>query len=609
MFGFKTAKFWGRGPRNWTAETLGFSNSPSILSMQSPISTTMHLSAAPSPAVDSPESSHLSTSGGDPSKPTPLCRWSIHVFQEDYEEIPCASESESESAETDGNISKDWPLAWHQPSFDQKLSNNLESNDFSSMNAYELPIAVEAVAKAAQNSSKEIFEEALGFAIMARNPELVCELLRKKRREKYDISSLNPCHLATTYLDGSKSCCQILALLLEFGARQTFTNPAGHTVLDNLMITILKSHTSVPPGKIDDALKSLSHFPGEEVDICGRWDADSACYRSLVATGRPAVPPSWKHKFCHTSIQTTCHCIEALDSSFFRSTFFSRTPSGLFLKRCFCCGAKLQLLPLHALVLTGFYLGQFGSDEEDLFGMVCCLLCLLSCASDEIDISEPVEISLTLLLNDDTGEGCSHESFSPAELAEVLSPSVHKAWPENARLGWQVFSYILREAEDQRRSRIPELLELSDGGSYSSRDYEVEHDEIYWTDSNGNFQRSCTGHFGGERPRAFGRSDLLGPIWAAAQAELLTYRRITQGDSWISERFDMCAVLQSLESKKRISMPLLDDSMLKPFCACGRFGRRSPMAPLHREDAAAFYFSNLEDWRRTTIIDDQLLDL
>lgn len=602
-FGFKTAKFWGRGPRNWTTENLGFGDYPSMLSMQSPNSTTMGLSAAPSPAVDSPESSHPSTLEKHSSGPTPLCRWSIHVSQEGYEEIP--SPPESGSADIDGDHLKDWPTAWHQPSFDQKLSDNLESNDFSSINSCELPISVGTVAKAAQNSPKEMFGEALGFAIMAGNPVLVYELLQKQRDEKYDMSFLNACHLATTYLDGSKACCQILALLLRSEIRPNSTDAAGHTILDNLMITILKNHTSVPPGNIDDALKGVPHFPGEEVDICGRWDVDSACYQSLIATGRSTVPSSWKHKFCHTSIQTVCHCIEVL--CYFPA--FLDTPSGLYLKHCFSCGAKLQLLPLHALVLTAFYLGQFGSDEEDLFGMVCCVLCLLSSATTVgIDVLKSVEISLTLLLNDDPGEGCSHRAFSPAELAEALTLFIHKTWRNKAGLGWQVMYYILREAEEQGRSRIPGLLGCTHGGCYSSRgDEDDEHKEIFWRDSNSGFRMSCQNHLDDEAPKVFGRSDLLGPIWAAAQTELLTYRRIAQGDPWSSDRFDMHAVLRSLESKTRPSMPLLDNSMLNPFCACGRFERGFLMAPIYREDAAAFYFSNLEDWNRTAIIDDQLV--
>jgi hypothetical protein len=569
----------------------------------------MQLSAAPSPATDLSESNSMGKLLENLPKPTPLCRWSIHILQHDYVAL---QSPEPEPLDADEDVLKDWPTAWHEPSLDQKLQDNLESNDFSSINTNELPIAVGAVATAAQNSPKEIFEEALGFAIIARNPVLVNELLDKQENERYDVSALNPLHLATTYLDGSTSCCQILDILLitlsDAGHRPSFTDSIGHTVLDNLMITILKNHSSVPPVRVDDALKNAPHFPGQEIDICGRWDADSACYRSLLAAGISTVPSVWKHKFCHTAIQAVCHCIESLGNRF----SILGIPSGLFLKHCFSCGAKLQLLPLHALVLTAFYLGQFGSDEEDLFGMICCLLCLLSCANDDTDVSQPVEISLDLLLNDASNDNCSHRNLSAAALAEELTPFVQHAWPEKTRLGWQVFSYILRENEEQRRSRS-ELLECPDSECNSSHSHQSDHEEIFWTDSNGNFERSCNEHFVYEKAKVFGRSHNLGPIWAAAQAELLTYRRLREGDSWCSDRFDMNAIRQSLELGESPSMPLLDDSMLKPFCACGQFHRMEMgmememrQLRLFRDEATAFYFSNLEDWNRTTIIDEQL---
>lgn len=88
-----------------------------------------------------------------------------------------------------------------------------------------------------------------------------------------------------------------------------YTNDRGHTVLDNLMIAILKGHTSCTPGQVDNAFKGQVRFSGEEVDICGRWDADSGCIRELLAKGIHRIPFQWEHKFCHTSIQTICHSI------------------------------------------------------------------------------------------------------------------------------------------------------------------------------------------------------------------------------------------------------------------------------------------------------------
>ena len=63
-----------------------------------------------------------------------------------------------------------------------------------------------------------------------------------------------------------------------------------HTVLDSLMITILKSHTSVTPGVVDDALRSEKRFIPEDIGICGRWDADSNCIRAHLAEGESTIP-------------------------------------------------------------------------------------------------------------------------------------------------------------------------------------------------------------------------------------------------------------------------------------------------------------------------------
>lgn len=621
LFAFKTAKFWGRGPRAWNAHNLGFVVDPSVLSVLSPFSTTMNLSAAGSPmAVDTPESTNLEKPPGALLKPSPLCKWSIHILQERYE--PAPSPAESESLEFDEATMRGWPTAWSEPSFDQRLQDNLENNDFSSIKASDLPIAIGSVAKAAQKSPKEIFEEALGFAIVARNPELVRDLLEKQIRENYDISYLHVCHLATTYLDGSKSCCQILELVEGYlGAKyRPYINQLGHTVLDNLMMTILKSHTSVLPEQVDDALKDNPRFSGEDVDICGRWDMDSPCYQRLVASGRSKVPSSWKHKFCHTSVQAICHCIEVLAQQ--HSIF--NGPSGLFIKHCSSCGAKLQPLPLHAMVLTAFFLTKFGSEDEDLFGMVCCILCLLSYASEDTDVSGPAEISIILLQGGDGLSGmCSHRALSPAALAKDLTSLVQEMCNEKAKLAWLVICRILRGNEAGRRVRPPRRMQLRLDDEYDSGaevgessdenescdGVEVEelHNEIFWAPENDGFELDCSHHIDYERPKMFGRSKILGPIWAAAQAELLTYRRVKEGDPWCSGRFDMRAVLSGLEHGLAPFMPLLDGLMLQPFCACGDFDRVFTKR-LYREDATEFYFSNLEDWHRTAFIDDCLFN-
>ncbi len=172
-----------------------------------------------------------------------------------------------------------------------------------------------------------------------------------------DLSLLYPFHLAISYLDGSKNCCNILDILLlglpyDIQPHKVPLNAFGHTTIDNLMIIIMENHTSTKPGFVDHTLATESRFIGEEVDICGRWNAGSECYCDLLASGKSSILFDWKHKFCHTSTQAICHCLDAI---MYRSgDAMLVTPSGLFLRYCQNCGQKLQLLPLHTLVLTAF---------------------------------------------------------------------------------------------------------------------------------------------------------------------------------------------------------------------------------------------------------------
>ena len=96
----------------------------------------------------------------------------------------------------------------------------------------------------------------------------------------------------------------------------------------------------------------------------------------------------------------------------------------------------------------------------------------------------------------------------------------------------------------------------------------------------------------------------LGHIWAAVQTELLTYRRHEDGDSWRSKYFNLGGLLGMVQSGDEVSMPLIDDGMMEPYCACGRFSGTWDIPS--REDVAGHYFSNLADldvWTRNSFID------
>ncbi|CAN9327724.1 unnamed protein product [Alternaria alternata] len=279
FFCFKTAKHWGKGPRIWTAELLNFDQ---------------YLSAARPSLPGTPQDMiHPSASynNDEPMLPSDLCRWYIHVRQATYEEIPEEVYEPPAFAQPNSSDERTW-TSWspnEQPaSLQAHLRDALEHNDFSPTPATDLPVAIPQIAKAAdEERSSELLVEALGFSIMSRNVDQMLQISRQLRRKGIDPVSLHPIHLATSFLDGSKTCCDAIFMLTAMytGAKvhAMYLNEHGHTILDNLMIAIIKSHTSARPVDLDDNLRDVERFAGEEVDICGRWDADSPCADVSVA--------------------------------------------------------------------------------------------------------------------------------------------------------------------------------------------------------------------------------------------------------------------------------------------------------------------------------------
>ncbi|KAG9228623.1 hypothetical protein BJ875DRAFT_526067, partial [Amylocarpus encephaloides] len=406
------------------------------------------------------------------------------------------------------------------------------------------------------------------------------------------ILGLYPCHLATTYLDGSKTCCNILDASvnnLECWL-SLYTNNYGHTVLDNLFITILKGHTSCTPVTVDDAFQKLRRFPGEEVDICGRWDADSECVRELFANGNASIPFEWKHMFCHTSIQAVVHCIgrifgpvDALDVN---------TPSGLFMKRCQCCEVPLKFFPLHSLVLIAFHLARSGCEGENLFGILACLVCLLANGANPLFKATD---SLKALMGTERADECSHEDIDPLELAERVPKTLMTFWTEEAKLGWQVFCATLSLARDERNDEPFEHsddemeIDLSSDAQDVDDETELEEDE------------PCE-NYKPAHDNFYCQSRTIGTLWAAIQTELLSYRRLNEGDEWLSKNFNMLSLLDGLRNGGAISIPLVENDMISPYCQCGRFLNVDDEACACVAEACAYYFCNMEDWERSAYI-------
>jgi len=641
QYSFTTARTWGRGPRLWNASNLRY-NQFSQGRIES-------LPGTPAVNFDLPEqyARHQSPKGtfshrAELRRPSPLCSWSIHVREVYYKRVESPEPTEDPADPNDEGTWKPWTIPGGIHAFAESLQESLESNEFSTIEVRELPISAGQIIRAVKRSPKQLLEEAFGFSIMARNRTLVFDMLEAIESDGDDfvLHDLYPLHLASSYLSGSTTCCGIFDDIVqgmpagEASIRKLYTNHLNHTVLDNLMIAILKAHTSCTPIMVDEAFKNENRFAGEEVDICGRWDADSDCIRYLQASGSPTIPQSWKHMFCHTSVQTITHCIGTLFSPHWAPDI--NTPSGLFLKRCLneSCGLKLQLKPLHALVVTAVYLAQLGRDGENLFGMVACLLSLLGKGANPL---LKAHISLTALLSGDDSQECTHLELDPLEFAQSVPKDLISEWSEDRIIGWNVLCTVLRLSQNQwnplvapnpARSRsndndrsiynahvgaadqdisdtgIPFMdfdMELETNNRNETEDEDEDEEEDDSEDEGDGF---CSDHREiGYPQHHFGENNPLATLWSAVQTELLTYRRLAIGDPWISANFDMASVLESLENKDELSIGLVSKGLMKPFCGCGIFRYSEDPACLRVEEACTRYFSNLDDYGRSTFLD------
>ena len=609
LFSYKTAKHWGRGPQDWTADILGFDNyhQRTTISISSPSTPNAGIGTPASqftPGVEETANLDMESAAKGPSS---LCRWSIHYKPISYERLPSPPRTPPEPVDfCDEKSWPEWSASGGPTDFTKKLCDNLQSNNFSNIAVNEMPIAVNQIANAAQRSPEELDIEALGFAIMGRNVDLLVDHLEDDD-VGFDSSGLYPFHLAISYLDGAKTCCTVLDCLevnRPLSLRKLYVNDLGHTILDQLMIAILKAHTSCLPSVVDVHFKKDKRFAGEDVDICGRWDADSDCIRTLLANGIAGIPFEWKHMFCHTSIQTICHCIGIVFGPRWGPDI--NTPSGLFLRHCSSCGLKLQLLPLHTLVLVALHLCQSGCKNENLFGILACLLCMLSNGANPL---LKATISMQAFLTNDGVTDCIHEEMDPAEFAERLFISSPAMGSGELKIGWQVVCQILKRSRSSWHA-AGEYCDESDSSSepgdgamsidcedpkhFSEDEMSVEEDE---SDEKSCCLRCVDGdHF-------FGRSEVLASLWASVQTELLTYRRLQEGDGWISHNFDMNTLNESLDCGNKLDIALVRKKMMKPYCWGGEFPGAIPACAV-LEDVAAYYFSNLEEWNRSTFLNE-----
>lgn len=95
----------------------------------------------------------------------------------------------------------------------------------------------------------------------------------------------------------------------------------------------------------------------------------------------------------------------------------------------------------------------------------------------------------------------------------------------------------------------------------------------------------------------------MGLLWATVQTELLTYRRVREGDPWISENFSMKALKTWLKGDSaEFSTHLVQNRMFRKHTRCGWFGGASEFLCPTAEDICTDYFMNMDIYDRASYI-------
>ncbi|CAG1998211.1 unnamed protein product [Fusarium graminearum] len=565
MHGFLTAKNWG--------------SPPSIINVPTPSGFT------PSAFFEFPSSPLLTDASNHIdiiNPPTNLCRWSIHVEEIDYEPL---SEEQPDSLPT-------------SMSFPECLQNSISTGDFTELRNDNLPLSHETIVHSLTKNPLALELDSWKLAIMAGNADLLYDLGMGKDEKQIqeEVKSIYPYHLAASFLNGGGPCCTIFDALNKVVGRlyllQHNINDLGHTILDSLLVSILRSHTSVQPEMVSDEFRALSRFPGEEKDICGRWDADSPEVRGLFAQGYARIPTRWKHPFCHSAVQAVCHCALSIFAPLTHANI--NCESGLFVRRCTECGMELKLGPLHALVSTAFFLGQLGMSGETLFGPLAILVCLIHMG---VDVNMRMDISVEEILRTSEAGQCRHRPMTASEMMLCVPASVVHNWTNACQVGWDCLLHTLRLAEARS----------SDTENPYRDDRDNPESELSARGIDGESQSSKCILLGFHYNSAFKCTHKkIGILWATIQAEFLTYRRLTVNDLWISDHFQTLALQAWLKGETEVfKTPLIMQGMLQRYSRGGWFyddDDGSLWIYATASNVCKEWFANLDDFGRTTFV-------
>lgn len=562
MHGFITAKNWG--------------SSPSIIDIPTPPVFT------PSAFLQYPSSPLLSDS---PSRvkpinpPTSLCRWCIHVEEVRYQPLP------NQPSDTDTTPTP----------FAECLQTAIATGEFTELRNDNLPLSHETIIQSLTENPIALQLDAWKLAIMAGNSELLLNLyeeyVERDRELPEEIKTIYPYHLAASFINGGGPCCTVFGTLIQLCPPSYLVrhnvNELGHTIFDSLLVSVLRSHTSVSPETVSHEFGALSRFPGEEKDICGRWDVDSPEVRDLFARGYARIPTKWKHPFCHSSVQAVCHSAMMIFGS--QSSSDINCLSGLFLRRCTECGMELRLGPLHAVVVTAFFLAQSGMPGETLFGPLAIVVCLLTM---DVDVTTRANLSVEEIIGSSDAGYCRHRALTAAEMMQSVPDSVVERWSDVCQAGWDSLLHTLLKGEahsfdDDERSQVQS---------------EVSGDD--WDDESGSIECKAQEWFHGATTIKC-TNKMTGLLWATIQAEFLTYRRTKITDPWISDNFRMGALRAWVRDEaKDFDTPLVREGMLNAYSKCGWFldEQRDGHIFATASDVCAEWFANMDDYEKATFV-------
>lgn len=181
--------------------------------------------------------------------------------------------------------------------------------------------------------------------------------------------------------------------------------------------------------------------------------------------------------------------------------------------------------------------------------------------------------------------------MTAAGLAEsILSTPIVSNWSKKLQSGWIVLAGVLRCCENAPVQRLgkegyttgeeDDIYEFR--GSTEPNDYQID--------------LHCGVDIHERSPWPFTHMK-LGTLWASVQAELLSYRRLHTSDTWVSDRFQMGAIEEQLNSGEELEVGYATNQLLRAHCACHSFGGH-PLAVL--ADAVDPDIANLDVWGRET---------